>query len=88
MLKNVTFSWPKVMVDPVGVFGHHVHDALDVPGYQFTRMDKRCIWVFHLQQLFKKRFSDWNYYDRLITPFDSFTWVFRKQARLVLPDTL
>jgi hypothetical protein len=27
-------SWPKVLLDPDRTFGHHVHDALDLPGYR------------------------------------------------------
>ena len=77
-LKSV--SWPKVMLDPDYTFGHHVHDALDLPGYKATVMDKQCIRVLHLQNLFRKRNAAAEFYNVMSEEIDSFHWVLQNPA--------
>jgi len=86
--KATSASWPKVMLDPDHTFGHHVHDALDLPGYNFTRMDRACVRVLHLQNMFRKRWAREAYYDRMVVPVDSYQWVLEpaSRAKMVQPE--
>jgi hypothetical protein len=81
-VKHKSASWPKVLLDPDATFGHHVHDALNLPGFMGVRMDKACIRVLHLQNLFKKRWHSSRYYDLMTEPVDAFHWVFDQPAVL------
>jgi hypothetical protein len=73
--KRKSVSWPKAMVDPDYTFGHHVHNALDLPGHGATVMDKQCMRVLHLQNLFSKRFSAEHFYNQMSEDISSFHWV-------------
>ena len=79
-IKLKSVSWPKVMLDPDYTFGHHVHDALDLSSYKATVMDKQCIRVLHLKNLFRKRNAAAAFYDVMTEEIDSFHWVLRNPA--------
>lgn len=87
-VKPESWSWPKVLLDPDATFGHHVHDAIDLPGFHHTTVDHACIRVLHLQNLFRKRYRDWQFYDKMTVPIDSFQWVLDEPAELVDRFTL
>jgi hypothetical protein len=81
-VKPQSSSWPKVMLDPDATFGHHVHDALNLPGHRHTVIHKACIRVLHLQNLFSKRWHKAHFYYQMTESVDAFHWVFRHAANM------
>lgn len=91
MHRPESFSWPKVMVHPDKTFGHHVHDALDLPGFQFSEINPdTCARVLHLVNLFRKRWAEGALYAHLTEAMpDSFFWALNSHAEFWQPeDTL
>lgn len=70
---------------PDKTYGHHVHDALDLPGHKATAMDINCTRVLHLINLISKRWPE-SLYTHLTVPIDSFQWALTQHAEFWQPD--
>jgi hypothetical protein len=80
--REETYSWPKVMVHPDATFGHHVHDSLDLPGYKYSDIDPNtCARLFHLVNMFKKRWGAGSLYPKLTVPLpEEYYWALTEHA--------
>jgi hypothetical protein len=83
--REYTSSWPKVMLDPDKTYAHHVHDALDLPGFAATRIDESCMQVMHILNFWVKRWDPASYYPSLTVPNDSFQWILSSPAQFHTP---
>lgn len=81
-------SWPKAMVHPDKTYGHHAHDSLDLPGFEFSTIDPNsCARVIHLLNLFKKRWRGGSLYDKLKVPIpESSYWPLTQHAEFTTAE--
>jgi hypothetical protein len=86
MGKRESTSWPKSLLNPDFTFGHHVHDALDLPGQAATHIPATCMRVLHLQNLYRKRWRKESYYDLMDDPIESYLWVLHSHAEFDRPQ--